>query len=70
MYSINSTQAKRLALTIAACSVLCSILLAQNNSVAPLDILFPPAKQKSMGLYKLNASEKNELKIHVESILK
>jgi len=41
----------------------------QETMTLPFDILFPPAKQKAMGLHKLTQSEKQELNKHIETLL-
>jgi hypothetical protein len=56
-----------LALLVVVCAA--SMVLAQGGAQFTFDQLFPPAKQRAMGLQKLTQAEKAQLQAHVETLM-
>ena len=57
------------AITLILCFFACTASAQSNKPLVTLDQMFTPAQQKSMGLSRLTASEREALRAHVESLL-
>jgi hypothetical protein len=60
----------KICLSVAVVVAIAIVCLAQTSKkLVSFDQLFPQAQQRSMGLHKLTAQEKEALRAHVESLL-
>lgn len=58
---------RNVVLLMAVCAA--SIALAQGGAQLTFDQLFPPVRQRAMGLQKLTQAEKVQLQAHVEGLM-
>ncbi|GAA5497342.1 hypothetical protein Rhal01_03535 [Rubritalea halochordaticola] len=56
-------------ITLILCFLVCAASAQSKKPLVTFEQMFTPAQQKSMGLSKLTAAEKEALRAHVESML-